>query len=138
MREIKFRAWDKENGKMLAPMGLWDIRDVGRDDEGGGSIFVNSKYNLYEDSDYIFMQYTGLKDKKRTKEFPDGQEIYEGDILQRKGKEYDGKEFNDIFVATIPEVYMESELEPIMYDVEVIGNIYENKELLETKGRPKR
>ena len=33
-------------------------------------------------------QATGLKDKKRTKEFPKGQEIYEGDIVEINGQIY--------------------------------------------------
>lgn len=58
MREIKFRAWDREYKFMIDPFYL-------------GSL--NAVYGC--DNDWEIMQYTGLKDKN-------GTEIYEGDIIQ--------------------------------------------------------
>lgn len=68
MREIKFRAWDK-NG---APDG------GGTMNYGGFEIHATGKVTVFEpfvSDDIIIMQYTGLKDKNDT-------EIYEGDIVR--------------------------------------------------------
>ena len=125
-REIKFRAWDKENKKMA---------QVSKIDFGPGGI----KY-LVDDS--VLLEYTELKDKN-------GREIYESDILKVTGED------GESYVATVKwfgnEGYPAFDLEGIpaswSYDAnalatifqsgvetcEVIGNIFENPELLEGK-----
>ena len=67
MREIKFRAWDKAEKKMLFGADPFVI-DVWGSNE---SIFAEP----HKRENCIFEQYTGLKDK-------DGKEIYEGDIVE--------------------------------------------------------
>ena len=57
-REIKFRVWDKLLNKFIP----W-----------------NCFIPFDNDREYIIQQYTGLKDK-------DGQEIYEGDIIQYENR----------------------------------------------------
>ena len=76
MRELKFRAWNKENKHMIqdSPISMSTImRDRVRKaiDQNGSPIGPQ----------YVIMQWTGLKDCKRTEEYPEGQEIYEGDYL---------------------------------------------------------
>ncbi|HHI3608506.1 TPA: YopX family protein [Bacillus anthracis] len=123
MREIKFRARDEEFSEMIENPHC-------NPDNYDGDInfeFRNSK-------NVIWMQYTGLEDKN-------GKEIYEGDVVDTV---YDGELFTGIVI------YDESELDfkatngqenygsnfqylPCCDEVEVIGNIYENPDLLNRK-----
>ena len=115
MKDIKFRIWDKENKKMI---------NLGRIDIADGScsptIFGNVFYDYWNDVE--LMQYVGCKDKNN-------KEIYEGDIV--KTKEHMGQIIYSkgmFFIDVKGDFYL-----PI-YNVsefmEVIGNIYENPELI--------
>lgn len=70
MREIKFRAWDKEDGKMFFPEtdNNSDTFWCGFDGKRG-----LRAVDPYEE-EYPLMQFTGLTDKN-------GKEIYEGDVV---------------------------------------------------------
>ena len=77
MGEIKFRyVWKhKETGRII--IEIYDIEEIettGISDISWNS--YNQKHELISRD-----RYTELKDKKRTKEYPDGQEIYEGDQI---------------------------------------------------------
>jgi hypothetical protein len=116
MREIKFRAWDEEKKKMYYDISFIPPWGFIRSGYGGSPWADTSKPR-------IGMQYTGLKDKK-------DKEIYEGDIVNKnmpteviyqKGSYciwYQG------YLFALNEKLSESE-------IEVIGNKYENPELLE-------
>ncbi|EJQ55412.1 hypothetical protein IEI_00675 [Bacillus wiedmannii] len=108
MREIKFRAWDKEF-KQFSDMALnYKIADI----------------NYY--TDYEWMQYTGFKDKNN-------KEIYEGDIVEYDGWFYIIKwdEEETGFYMHDKNNYEDDHLRMIDISVgEVMGNIYENQNLI--------
>ena len=130
MREIKFRTWDKRFKKMVDVFKI-----IYYDKSIGMKVTVlyrdkwnNTHYPELEPEDVILMQYTGLKDKN-------GKEIYEGDIL--KDTKYKKPVYYEVGFAegcffykylktnTYRELWRKNET------CEVIGNIYENSELIE-------
>lgn len=127
MREIKFRAWDKTRGCWqwgntnnlmicLGGLKMWQFA-------------MNPPEPVENQDDFILCQYTGLKDKN-------GKEIYEGDIVK----------FGSQYLSTNEVKFLESNAGYLvkdkwgdwqwLYDVcgstniEVIGNRFENPELL--------
>lgn len=123
MREIKFRAYDPNANAMHNNIG---IDKIGLYDFDGDAITEQEALTI--------MQYTGLNDKN-------GKEIYEGDLL---GGIYEYlyvaycdncKQFqckvvmDDVCMACSGDVHWCEVVHG--KDVEVIGNIYENPELLE-------
>jgi uncharacterized phage protein (TIGR01671 family) len=134
MREIKFRAWDKENKNMLYPKPLSPIKFMLSFSGEFGWFDLDKQMwsGIIPKRYYELMQYTGLKDKN-------GTEIYEGDLLTDYGEappvyvEYSEEHgaycFVDKFDPSGTVYYT-----PLMISyeqMEVIGNIYENPELLE-------
>ena len=124
MRDIKFRIWDTENKLMLKVQEL----DFEPTFYGGRIAIRPDQYNDYFDTeDMILMQYTGLHDKN-------GKEIYEGDIVRKFngiiGKViYEHSEF--IIDVTNNKKLDYGRLDLIENFIEVIGNIYDNPDLLE-------
>ncbi len=152
MREIKFRAWvteDPELPEMITENTNTEYQMIGN--ETWFSVISNHEYYLNE-SDYIIMQYTWLKDKN-------GKEIYEGDFV--KAHYFNNGGETDKYItgtvekrcgswAVVDYTQKDNWLyfhETSAYDFilrnetgentqtesfEILGNIYENPELLES------
>lgn len=132
-REIKFRAWDNKNKYMVTSKqgvftALRNSMNIVRQDNG---YYNNGDLLKPNKGKYTLMQFTGLEDKN-------GKEIYEGDIL--KFSEVDtaiviwNEKYAYFMVKPIQEYYFDSDVlgQALEYNdnVEKIGNIYDNPELL--------
>ncbi|KKM26052.1 hypothetical protein LCGC14_1588830 [marine sediment metagenome] len=139
MREIKFRAWGTWRSKSYRGKNMQDVQEM----------FYQIGFHIEEFFRKIrthcikweLMQFTGLKDKN-------GKEIYEGDILYMKHKR--GKWWSKGKVLVVfenCEFYAEKIDEGVIedeeslgnyrfkeYNLEVLGNKFENPELLDAKG----
>ena len=120
MKEIKFRAWDKENKKMVYS-GTDDFWFMSFDNE---SIGILGCHNIGGDPDttidsFELMQFVGLTDKN-------GKKIYEGDIVSSSNKG-----IKKVFWSKLDcQFAIDGTYLYRMADIEIIGNIYENPELL--------
>ena len=129
MREIKFRAWLKEEKKMV------NVETMDFTDKSIQYLKKSEIINAYilrreSDDDVELMQYTGLKDKN-------DKEIYEGDILffRDENMKYIVVWQDAAFIIKSIEIRKYSEkmcwLDDTEICYEIVGNIYENKKLLE-------
>jgi len=124
MREIKFRAWDKEEKEfveniLITPEGK--IKTVG---------WLSGKY-LYDVSDRIeILLYTGLKDKNK-------EEVYDTDIIKIDNSILEVVKVDGGFIVRGINIEYENNIidEWKRYRDKIIklGNKYENPELLEAK-----
>lgn len=155
MREIKFRIWLPEHNQFVYPHICDFIRGggnnvIGRIDpcfkyEKGlkfNVLFVHSNFDKnqmgevndhIDNIEHVIQQFTGLYDKNK-------KEIYEGDIVKCivEGRNYEIKygkaKFYPVLLDTIATHGYEYDWE-YWYDEcsekEVVGNIFENPELLQ-------
>lgn len=129
-RVPEFRAWLKEEKEMIV------VEDMVWSCQNNGELYflgIGDSITFWRDADEIeIMQSTGLKDEN-------GTEVYEGDIVEYKDGE---NSFTGVVMYSVFGWFVEgnddkysfedfSDEQTMTSDVEIIGNIYENKELLE-------
>lgn len=124
-RTIKFRAWDKHMKRMSVDNNIC-LRD-------SGEIFMlrNLEYTSLPQNLFELMQYTGLLDKN-------GVEIYEGDIVKSCNQHIENVTAVVLWNVNTARFQLDtgSPMMNFIYTanierMEVIGNIWEHKELLE-------
>ena len=119
----KFRAWDRTRNEMI------DVDEIHF--YNGKLDFIGDAITFMRTVDEIeLMQSTGLFDRN-------GKEVFVGDIVKcTRGchhEVYLEKEYGGTFIGGMPAVYLKGLNEGYAWTEaeEIIGNIYENKELLE-------
>jgi len=129
MRLIKFRAWHKKLKAMFLDVGV-----------NKGDVLYDTRW--YRKDEVVLMQYTGLRDMN-------GREIYEGDILGEEDEPFAivvwveeearfGLKFPSIDGGYVDKsrITLTDWFDHWRYrNWKVIGNIYENPELLDEERR---
>ncbi len=120
----KYRAWDKKLKKMFEVSFIdFDTKLIG--------LNIDLEIIIFDFEDIILMQSTGLHDKN-------GKEIFEGDIVKMAKDVYSDPTYYEIVRHRGGAYRLESnqhgcELWLRHTNCEVIGNVYENPEMLEVE-----
>lgn len=129
-RVIKFRAWDKDRNKMITNFSKSTPRLFQNDE---GEFFCGGYKRNIDWQELILMQFTGLLDKA-------GNEIYEGDIVSVEGYESGMRCDESYTIAWRDDLHSIVAVgvgEWLMLDdivgCQIIGNIHQNPELLNSK-----
>lgn len=135
MREIKFKAYIKQDNEIVKVFGLCfeNILKVEVLRKEYRHLSISNKVAILQNPEYfewveagkecILLEFTGLKDKN-------GQDIYEGDIIKINAIDYKGISIVIFQLGTFMENYNNWPLRDFnKYEIEIIGNKYENPEL---------
>ena len=120
----KFRAWLKKKQEMDNEVDQINWFNGELDFIGDGITY------MVKADDLVLMQSTGLFDKN-------GQEVFVGDIIKCTigcpHEVYLEKEYGGTYVGGMPAIYLKGLLNGYAWtgDEEIIGNVFENPELLE-------
>jgi uncharacterized phage protein (TIGR01671 family) len=130
-RKLKFRVWNENLKRWEKGLGLYF-------DDGSLGDFSECFHNQYDDPAYVVQQFTGILDAR-------GQEIFEGDIVTFLVNHHGGRGevkykakimwINCGFTALLSEEMIfdngrRTDRTNIGSDMLVIGNAYENEDLL--------
>ncbi len=129
MRELKFRAWDRENEKMYfsnwqwfywTPFLVldWDGWSINKSERKFEKIECLTSYKKW-----FLMQWTGLRDMN-------DKEIYEGDIFKKDNTIWEIKWNSYTASFNMYYNYLWDEVCDTLRNFEIIWNIYENPELI--------
>lgn len=124
----KFRAWHNELGRMMLVNTMFFFANKLEELELNDSI-MNDNIPVYPD-EIKLMQSTGLHDKN-------GKEVFVGDVIKcTRGclhEVYIEKEYGGTYIGGMPAIYLKGIRNGYAWtgDEVIIGNIYENPELLE-------
>ena len=133
MREIKFRAWDKNDKRIFIDPQMIDFynKKIGYM-QYQTEYMPDTSYSIpvgFEEFEYSeLMEWTGLYDKN-------GEDIYEGDIIfESFGEKYykvifENGSFKAEFNGDFDE-YSFDLIDVVAQGCEIVGNIYENSELI--------
>lgn len=125
-REIKFRAWDKLKGEMIFDGIEYELRLISHVFELTEADRPIIGFTDIDHDRFVIMQFTGRLDDN-------GKEIYEEDIVAYT--HYECHPQNHVITETIIVEWINNGFRPFNYlnekaIIKVVGNIYENPELI--------